>query len=94
MAGSWQINKGSQNRAQGYWITAPKSPQTLSLSTQALDGLKAIILIKINLKCAAHPIVQHKRPQNTRRKTNTAAIYTLGKNGFGAAFIQALKFFG
>lgn len=54
---------------------------------QSLYRLKAIVIIKINLKGAANTIVQHKWPQDSRRKANTAAINTVRKNGFNAAFI-------
>jgi hypothetical protein len=68
----------------------PKHPKHYPLG-QSLDGLKAIILIKIDLKGAANTIVQNKWPQDPGGETNIAAIKALCKNCFCTTLIQALK---
>jgi hypothetical protein len=58
-----------------------------------MNRLKAIVIIKIDLKGTANPVVQYKGPQDPCRETNTATVNTVSENGFNATLIQTLKLF-
>lgn len=82
-------NKAARILDYGAQIT----PNLSLLSGQSLYGLKAVLIIKIDLKDTANPIMENKRSQNTSRKANTATINTVRKHCFNIAFIKPLKLF-
>lgn len=58
-----------------------------------MNRLKAIVIVKIDLKGATNAVMQYKWSQNSRRKANTATINTVREDGFDTALIQTLKLF-
>lgn len=58
-----------------------------------MNRLKAIVIVKIDLKSAANPVMQYKWPQDPRREANTTAINTVREDGFNGTLIQTLKLF-
>ena len=71
-----------------------RTPKIVISSRQPLNGLKTVILIKVDLEGAANTIVQHKWSQDSGRKTDTAPVDAVGKHRFNIALIQALELLG